>query len=245
MSGKNSLSSIIHVSARIGVNTVIESYFEGEKPTEIYENAEIGSLCYVASGVKVNRNAKVEHGSIVLNDVPPYAIVRGNPAVIIGYTHTIQRDIAHEHTFENKKSGQYSTSVKGTTVHVMPEIPDFRGYLSVGEIVKDIPFEVKRYFLVYNVPNKEVRGEHAHKECHQFLICVAGSVSVIADDGNLAEEFVLDKPNIGIHLEPGVWGIQYRYSSDAVLLVLASEHYNGQDYIRDYEEFSKIHGENL
>ncbi|MEI6285439.1 MAG: WxcM-like domain-containing protein [Bacillota bacterium] len=239
MCEKQCLSSIIHVSSKIGANTVVESYFEGEKPTEICENAEIGSLCYVATGVKVNRNSKIEHGSIVLNDVPPYAIVRGNPAVIIGYTHTLHREIVHEHKLDNKKSGRHITGVKGVTIHVMPEIPDFRGYLSVGEIAKDIPFEVKRYFLVYKVPGKEVRGEHAHKECHQFLICVAGSGHVIVDDGKKAEEIKLDTPNVGIHIAPGVWGIQYKFTQDAVLLVFASENYDSGDYIREYDEFLK------
>jgi UDP-2-acetamido-3-amino-2,3-dideoxy-glucuronate N-acetyltransferase len=100
-----------------------------------------------------------------------------------------------------------------------------------------VPFEVKRYFLVYDVPNAKVRGEHAHRHCHQFLIAVKGTIRVVADDGARHEEFVLDRPSLGLHLPPMTWGIQYGYSVDAVLLVLASEHYDPADYIRDYGRF--------
>ena len=117
---------------------------------------------------------------------------------------------------------------------------DLRGSLSVGEIGQHIPFAVQRYFLVFDVPSAETRGEHAHHVCHQFLICVSGSVAVVADDGKNRREFVLDKPNLGIHLPPKIWGIQYKYSKEAVLLVLASHHYASTDYIRNYDEFLKL-----
>jgi UDP-2-acetamido-3-amino-2,3-dideoxy-glucuronate N-acetyltransferase len=78
---------------------------------------------------------------------------------------------------------------------------------------------VKRYFIVFDVPSMETRGEHAHRECHQFLICVRGSCAVVADDGKNRQEFLLDRPDVGVHLPPMVWGIQYKYSADAVLLV--------------------------
>ena len=112
-----------------------------------------------------------------------------------------------------------------------------RGRLSVGECGPDVPFVPQRYFLVFDVPGKEVRGEHAHHRCKQFLVCARGSVSVVVDDGTTSEEFLLDAPNIGIYVPPMVWAVQYRYSADAVLLVLASEPYDSADYIRDYEAF--------
>jgi hypothetical protein len=87
------------------------------------------------------------------------------------------------------------------------------------------------------VPGAEVRGEHAHLECHQFLICVRGSCAVVADDGTRREEILLDRPNKGLHLPPMTWGIQYRYTEDAVLLVLASHNYAAEDYIRSYDAF--------
>lgn len=119
----------------------------------------------------------------------------------------------------------------------LPLINDPRGSLSVGEFSKSIPFEAKRYFIVFDVPSSEVRGEHAHRECHQFLLCVKGSCSVIVDNGNGRQEFVLDKPNIGAYLPPMTWGVQFNYSSDAVLLVFASHYYDNEDYIRNYDEF--------
>ena len=124
----------------------------------------------------------------------------------------------------------------------LPKVIDTRGNLTAGEFGRSIPFEVKRYFMVYQVPLVEVRGEHAHRQCHQFLICVRGKISVIADDGIHRDEFVLDRPDVGVHLPPMVWGIQYKYSPDAVLLVFASEYYDAEDYIRDYDEFVALAG---
>jgi UDP-2-acetamido-3-amino-2,3-dideoxy-glucuronate N-acetyltransferase len=100
-----------------------------------------------------------------------------------------------------------------------------------------LPFEAKRIFTIFDVPSKDVRGEHAHRSLHQFLICIRGSCSVVLDDGALRDEVVLDSPTIGLHIPPMVWGIQYKYTSDALLLVLASDIYKADDYIRDYDEF--------
>jgi dTDP-4-dehydrorhamnose 3,5-epimerase-like enzyme len=93
---------------------------------------------------------------------------------------------------------------------------------------------------VYGVPTAEVRGEHAHHACHQFLVCVHGSVSVIADDGTAREEFVLENSSTGVYMPPMIWGVQYRYSADAVLMVFASHPYDAADYIRDYDEFREL-----
>ena len=117
------------------------------------------------------------------------------------------------------------------------KVIDTRGNLTAGEFGKSIPFQVKRFFMIYQVPLVDVRGEHAHRKCHQFLICTRGRTSVIADDGKRREEFLLDRPDFGLHLPPMVWGVQYKYSPDAVLLVFASEYYEADDYIRDYGEF--------
>jgi len=130
--------------------------------------------------------------------------------------------------------------VRGVRLHVLREVRDARGDLCVAEVGPDLPFAVQRSFLVYNVPSAELRGEHAHHRCHQFLMAVKGSIHVIADDGARREEFVLDRPNLGLHLPPMVWGVQHRYSADAVLLVLASDRYDAADYIRDYAEFTLL-----
>lgn len=116
-------------------------------------------------------------------------------------------------------------------------VPDLRGSLTVGEFAREIPFVPKRYFLVFDVPTAETRGEHAHHRCEQFLVAVRGSVSIVADDGDMREEFILDRPQLGLYLPPMTWAIQYRYTADAILLVFASEYYDPADYVRDYGEF--------
>ena len=127
--------------------------------------------------------------------------------------------------------------VGDVTLHRFKLVRDPRGDLSVGEFVNEIPFEPKRYFLVFNVPNEHTREEHAHHKCHQFLICVNGTCSVIVDDGQSRCEVQLRSPDLGIYIPPLTWGIQYKFSSDAILLVFASDTYDAGDYIRDYSEY--------
>ena len=129
------------------------------------------------------------------------------------------------------------TAVAGVRLHTLREVRDARGDLCVAEVGPDLPFAVRRSFLIYNVPSAELRGEHAHRRCHQFLMAVKGSVRVTADDGVHRQEFLLDRPSLGLHLPPMTWGIQDRYSEGAVLLVLASDPYDPADYIRDHAEF--------
>ena len=122
----------------------------------------------------------------------------------------------------------------------LPNIIDQRGNLAVAEFGNLIPFDVKRFFMVYQVPLIQIRGEHAHHKCHQFLVAARGSIAVIADDGENREEFFLNKPTLGLYLPPLVWGVQYKYSPDACLLVFASDYYDGSDYIRNYDDFLRI-----
>ena len=122
-------------------------------------------------------------------------------------------------------------------LYSLPLIKDLRGHLSFAEFEGDLPFIAKRCFWIFDVPSKDVRGAHAHKKCHQFLICVSGSVTVMLDDGINRIEIQLNSPSLGLHIQPGVWGVQYKYSEGAVLFVLASELYDPNDYIRDYAAF--------
>jgi len=130
-----------------------------------------------------------------------------------------------------------ASSVSGVTVHRLNLVEDARGNLAAGEFERQIPFVPKRYFLIFGVPAKEVRGEHAHRSCDQFLTCPRGSVAIIVDDGTSSEEIVLDHPSLGLYVPSMIWGTQYKYSADALLLVFASEYYDPDDYIRDYNEF--------
>ena len=129
------------------------------------------------------------------------------------------------------------TAVRGVEIYRFPWVQDPRGDLTVGEFESGFPFRPKRYFIVSGVPSGEIRGEHAHKQCHQFLICAYGQCSVTVDDGTTRLEVQLDKPNIGIYLPPMIWGRQWQYSADAALLVFASEPYDSNDYIREYDAF--------
>ena len=211
--------------------------------TRICSGASIGANSTILPGLTIGRNAMVGAGSVVTRSVPPNAVVVGNPARITGYVDSVLQEKSaaiFDNTKADEKSGVTQTDVRGVTLHRLPLVTDLRGSLSVGEIGQHIPFAVQRYFLVFDVPSAETRGEHAHHVCHQFLICVSGSVAVVADDGKNRREFVLDKPNLGIHLPPKIWGIQYKYSKEAVLLVLASHHYASTDYIRNYDEFLKL-----
>ncbi|MDB4623901.1 FdtA/QdtA family cupin domain-containing protein [Akkermansiaceae bacterium] len=119
----------------------------------------------------------------------------------------------------------------------IPEFIDSRGGLSVVEVGKQVPFEIKRVFFVHNVPESEVRGSHAHKECHQYLICSGGTVSVTVDDGESRKTLELEGSGQGLHLPPGIWGEQFNYSKNAVLSVFSSHPYDKGDYLNDYDDF--------
>ncbi len=118
---------------------------------------------------------------------------------------------------------------------------DSRGYLSVVEEQLDVPFEIKRIYYLYMVP-EVARGAHAHKALQQLLIATSGSVDVIMDDGTNKQTFHLDRPWKGLLIPPGLWRDLENFSGGAVLLCLASEKYEAADYIRDYEEFLKYKG---
>lgn len=209
--------------------------------TVIETGASIGAGVTILPGITIGSNAMVAAGAVVTRSVPPNAIVVGNPAKIVGYVDA-EKDKAVANSAQGASVGAQPTQVAGVNVHQMPHIVDIRGSLTVGEFDRSVPFAVKRYFMVFDVPSKETRGEHAHRECHQFLICVRGSCAVVADDGAHRQEFLLDRPDVGIHLPPMVWGIQYKYSSDAVLMVYASHYYDNSDYIRNYSEFRQLVG---
>ena len=115
-----------------------------------------------------------------------------------------------------------------------------RGALSVGEVGSHLPFVPQRYFVVFDVPSREVRGEHAHRKLEQFLVCVKGECWLAVDDGRHREEIHLTSPGVGVHVGPMVWASQFKFSRDAVLLVLASDKYDADDYIREYDEFLKL-----
>lgn len=114
-----------------------------------------------------------------------------------------------------------------------------KGNISVVQNIKDIPFEVKRVYYLYDVPGGESRGGHAHYELEQLIVAVSGSFDVVIDDGNIKRAFTLNRPYQGILVAPGLWRELNNFSSGSVCLVLASMKYDEADYIRSYEEFIK------
>lgn len=122
----------------------------------------------------------------------------------------------------------------------LPRHLDRRGNLSVVENGIQIPFDMKRAFFIYDVPGGESRAGHAHHTLYQFIIAVGGSFTVHLDDGETKESILLNKPYEGLLLKPGTWSHLVDFSSGAVALVLCSDFYNEDDYIRDYEEFKKL-----
>lgn len=114
---------------------------------------------------------------------------------------------------------------------------DARGELVAIEGMKDLPFEIKRTYYIFDTVKGVRRGYHAHKKLKQLLICVSGKCKIFLDDGEETEVVVLDSPKKGLYIENDIWREMYDFSKDAVLLVLASEHYDESDYIRDYREF--------
>jgi len=116
---------------------------------------------------------------------------------------------------------------------------DDRGQLVAIESNIDVPFEIKRIFYIYGTSQGVPRGNHAHYKTKQYLISVSGSCKVTLDNGLDKETYVLDKQNKGLLQEEFVWGVMHDFSDDCVLLVLASEHYEDADYIREYDQFTK------
>ena len=236
---------LIERDAIIGPNAAILGCGEGGNSAAIVlAGAEIGANATVLAGVTIGMRARVAPGAVVMRSVPPLAIVEGNPAHIIGYVETHAGRAAASPSKElPTQRGIQPTNVRGVTQHRLLMVPDLRGSLTVGEFEREIPFIPKRYFLVFDVSTEETRGEHAHVECEQFLVAVHGSVSVVADDGRMREEFILDHPKLGLYLPPMTWSIQYRYSADAVLLVFASAYYDEVDYVRNYADFLRLVGQ--
>ena len=196
--------------------------------TVIEDGASIGGGAVILPGIRVGRRAMIGAGAVVTKDVPPYAIVVGNPARIVGYAETSNQATAPTHPPATPES-------VGLTE--LRTVSDIRGNLLPIDIPGDLPFAPRRVFFVYGVPSKEVRGAHAHRQCEQFLVALHGSVSCIVDDGTSRAEHLLDDPSIGLHMPAMTWGTQYKYSADAVLAVFASRPYEDADYIRGYEEF--------
>ena len=128
-------------------------------------------------------------------------------------------------------------TVEDVKIIELPKFLDARGNLSFAEQLNHIPFEIKRTYWIYDVPGGENRGSHAHKELSQLIIAASGSFTVTLDDGKCKRSFFLNRPYQGLYVKPGLWRDLEDFSSGAVCMVLASDVYLKEDYIRDYQEF--------
>ncbi len=213
-----------------------KQYPEAFSRTLVRKGASIGANATLLPGIVIGANAMIGAGAVVTKDVSPNMIVVGNPARVKGYVSSAAR----QGVKTSAGAAPRPLEVGGARLLRLPSVVDLRGRLTFGEYDQHLPFVPKRYFVIYDVPSREVRGEHAHRAQHQVLICLKGSCAVILDDGRNREEVVLDQPEVGLYIPPMVWALQYKYTPDAILLVLASDVYSAEDYIRDYEEFIEL-----
>jgi acetyltransferase-like isoleucine patch superfamily enzyme/dTDP-4-dehydrorhamnose 3,5-epimerase-like enzyme len=205
--------------------------------TTVREGASIGANATILPGLTIGRRALVGAGSVVTRSVPAHAVVVGNPARIVRYADAVPGESRQSTAPRAIPAGEQRMEVRGVVLERRPVVKDMRGNLSAREVGQGLPFVPKRYFVVHDVPSKEVRGEHAHRELEQLLVCIKGSVAVVVDDGSRRQEVTLDSPELALYVPPMVWGTQYKYTADAALLVLASDVYRASDYIREYDQF--------
>ncbi len=129
---------------------------------------------------------------------------------------------------------------KGCAFVELPCITDKRGMLAFGESMKNIPFTINRIFWTYNVSPNSLRGNHAHRKCYMVLFPLGGSYKIELDDGEVKKEIIMDRPNVGVLIPPLVWCKLYDFTTNAACVSLASDAYEPEDYIHDYDEFLKL-----
>jgi UDP-2-acetamido-3-amino-2,3-dideoxy-glucuronate N-acetyltransferase len=209
--------------------------------TVVEDDASIGANATILPGVRIGRAAMVGAGAVVTKDVPAYAVVIGNPAVITGYqaersAREIGKRISTDSLGEDAGS-RMPLGVGECALRRMRHFSDMRGSLVPIEFVRDLPFIPNRAFVVYDVPSHYVRGEHAHRACSQLLVAIHGQFAVVIDDGRNRCEVPLEHPTIGLYLPPMIWATQYKFDRSTILLTFASDPYDPADYIRNYESF--------
>ena len=128
----------------------------------------------------------------------------------------------------------------GSHIINLPKINDPRGNLTFIEGCKHLPYDFKRVYYLYDVPAGAERGGHSHHQCYEFLIAISGSFDVTLDDGQDKKTFTLNRPYSGLLITPGIWRTLENFASGSVCLVLASDHFDESDYVRNYQEFLKL-----
>lgn len=133
-----------------------------------------------------------------------------------------------------------NSTIHDCSIYELPRIQNRSGNITPIHNNKEIPFAIERIFYLYDIPGGIDRGAHAHHKCHQFLIAASGSFEVQLDDGLVKKNVMLNQPFRGLHIPPGIWASEVNFSSGAICLVLASNKYKEEDYIRNYNEFKEL-----
>lgn len=198
--------------------------------TIVRRGASIGANATLLPGVDIGAGAMVGAGAVVTANVPPDAIVVGNPARVVGSV-----------TERADRADSPSPGARAALSRVvqLPLITDDRGALSFGQVGDHLPFVPRRYFVILDVPEGKVRGEHAHSVLHSFLVCLHGACTVTVDDGLRRETHRLDAPIKGLYIPPLHWNELRDFTSDTVLLCLSSGEYDRAEYLLDYDTFMK------
>jgi len=210
--------------------------------TTICRNALIGAEATILPGLTIGHNAMIGAGAVVTSNVQPNAIVTGNPARVIGYVDAKRGSPAYRTTppLGDALPSVVQTTVEGVTLHRLKRVEDMRGNLVVGEFGRELPFVPARFFTIFDVPGTRARGEHAHRRCEQFLVCLRGACAIVVENRQNREEISLRSPDFGAYLRPMIWTTLYKFSPDALLIVFASDFYDPEDYVRDYETYLRL-----
>jgi acetyltransferase-like isoleucine patch superfamily enzyme len=208
--------------------------------TIVCARASIGANATILPGLTIGEGALVGAGAVVTKSVPPNAVAVGNPARVTGFV-----DAHGVLEFRNASRAPGSAKrerlpVRGTSLIEIPLVADARGVLSFAEIGRHLPFIPKRYFTLHGIAGGAGRGNHAHRELHQFLVCLNGACLLELDDGVNRHELHLDSPALGVHAPPLIWCRLWTLGADTVILGLASHEYMAADYIHDYAEFLRL-----
>ena len=190
--------------------------------TLVKRGASIGANATLLPGLTIGEGAMVGAGAVVTKDVPPRTVVVGNPARSVGDT-----------------SVRESSRAEPTLVE-LPLKPDSRGLLTFGQVGDHVPFVPRRYYAILDVPEGTVRGEHAHRWQHGFMVCLTGALTVTLHDGTGERSWRLDSPRTGLYIPPLYWDRLSDFVPGTVVLCLASGEYDPEEYIRDYDEFLEL-----
>lgn len=220
-----------------------KQYLSSFPQTKVEDGASIGANATILPGITIGQGAMIGAGAVVTRSVPSYAVVVGNPARIVNYVEASEATSpgllppGGSQPQSREAADSAKVSVGNCMFVELPYFTDMRGSLTPIEFENHLPFHPVRTFLVHGVPSKEVQREHAYHNCHQFLLAINGSCNIVVDDGRARAEVTLNTPRRGLYLPPMIWGTQYKFTQDAVLLVLASHTHDSEDYIRQYETF--------